>query len=352
LISNPTRPCGFFYDAFHAQRDLYHRLQVSTESNPNITEGRELFRGLADRQWVQERELAWGRGSPLFQANVDGKFVRAEAGQLFTLEDVTNAEARWEDAHAEGRLYIGIDVAGEGHDGDETAFAVRRGRKVLELYAVRGLGPDGIREHAVGLLKKWRRHWEIGREESLPCVVVDRDGLQGARVYDSLGAYRADREERGAAEFRLVGFRGSAPPVRKADTYRLSRDLLFGGLVDAFREGLGIPTDVKLEAELCALRWIDNERGKQVLIKKSDLKERLGRSPDRCDALALSTWGDAHDREISAPSPYDAEPAGIPLDPYESRRAAERGLDPYHHVDRDCDPYDNPFNPRRWRDND
>lgn len=338
LISNPTRTIGFFYESFHSQRDLYHTMQVSSESCPNVVEGANVFRGLADRQWISEREIAWGRGSPNWQANVEGKFVRAEAGQLFSLDEIAASESRWEDAPAEGRLYIGVDVAGAGQDGDETAFAVRRGRKVLELYAARGLGPEAVRKHALDLVVKWRQDWEKGsaHADELPVVVVDRDGLQGTRVYEAFAATRATEADNHAETFDLLGFRGNEPPRRMGDVYRLTRDALFGGLKDAFLEGLAIPPDTKLEAELMALRWIDNERGKQVLVGKSELRDRLGRSPDRCDALALSTWGSWRDvrqeeeavtrkegmRHVAAPPAWDdrdrAPDVGGGLDPYRS----------------------------------
>ena len=327
LISNPTRTQGFFFRAFHEERHLYKTMQVSTETNPNVAEGRDVFPGLADRQWLRERELAWGKGSANWLANVEGQFVKAEQGQLFTLEVIAAAEKRWDDAVAEGRLALGIDVAGEGQDGDETAFAVRRGRRVLELTTERGLSPDRILERAREILNRHRQP-RVDIEDLVPLVVVDRDGPTGARVYDTMNAYRL-RDERTEREYRLIGFRGGAPPLgRLGDIYRYTRDALFGGLVDAFREGLAIPTDAKLEAELVAIRWLDSERGKSRLTPKSDIKDRLGRSPDRVDALALCTWGD---RELSRPAIAGAPPPGRPppapppahVDPYAP------ALDPY-----------------------
>ena len=261
-----------------------------------------------------------GSRSPLWKANVEGRFVSAEAGQLFTLEDVLAAEARWDEASIDGRLHIGVDVAGEGHEGDETAFATRRGRKVLELTATRALSPDGILDHVLGLLRKYRAvraydgvAWELHQEGQLPIVTVDRDGSQGARVYQAINAYRAAKEGEGAPEFKLIGFRGGeVPNGRAGDTYRLTRDALYGGLVEAFKDGLGIPPDVKLEAELCAVRWVENTRGKQVLCSKYELRDRLARSPDRADALALCTWGEARDlmAHVVSPPPRQERPAG------------------------------------------
>lgn len=324
LISNPTRTAGFFHRSHHEERDLFRVLQQSSEQNPNIVEGREVVRGLATREWIAERELAWGRGSPAWSANVDGQFVKAEEGQLFTLEAITASEQRWEDVPAEGRLVIGVDVAGENEDGDETAIAVRRGLKVLELFTRRGLSPSAILEVIRGTIHAHRRS-RFDSGDDMPLVVLDRDGATGARVFDAVNAYRL-RDETTEREFRLVGFRGSAPPAgRLSEVYRLSRDALFGGLLDWFREGGAIPIDMKLEGELVALRWVDAERGRSRLIHKSDLRARLGRSPDRLDAVALSTHGErlrpptfATDAAVQArevPEVY-AEESGGGIDPY------------------------------------
>lgn len=318
LISNPTRTTGFFFRAFHDERHLYKTLQVSTETNPNVIEGRDAFRGLAGREWIAERELAWGRGSANWLANVEGEFVKAEAGQLFTLEAVSAAELRWEEAPADGPLVVGVDPAGDTHDGDESAFAVRRSRKVLALHTRRGLSPDGILEEVRGLIRAHRST----RDHDVPLVVVDRDGPVGARVYDVLNAYRL-RDERTEKELRVVGFRGGdSPRGRLGEIYRYTRDALFGGLVDAFREGLAIPVDAKLEAELVSLRWDDGERGRSRLVPKSEIKDRLGRSPDRLDALALCTWTDPGANW--KPATIGGESRAMPV-----AEAPSRAMDPY-----------------------
>lgn len=288
LISNPTRVTGFFFRAFHEEKHLYRTLTQSTEQNPNVLEGREVFRGLGGREWLEEREKAWGRGSPQWLANVEGKFVKAEKGQLFSLEMIGAAEKRWEHTQADGRLHLGIDVAGETQDGDETVFAPRRGLKLLELVARRGLSPDGILKEGRAILARHRLPEDQG--EAAPVVVIDRDGAVGARCYDVWNAYRLRNDET-VQEYFLIGFRGGAPPVGKlGEAFRWNRDALFGGLVEWFRDGGAIVTDAKLEGELSALRWIEENRGKTSLSKKTDLRDRLGRSPDRLDALALSTW--------------------------------------------------------------
>lgn len=57
------------------------------------------------------------------------------------------------------------------------------------------------------------------------------------------------------------------------------------------KNALVLPPGRRVLAELTAPRWIDRG-GKIILEKKDDIKERLGRSPDVGDAIAMACWDD------------------------------------------------------------
>jgi phage terminase large subunit len=316
-ISNPVRSRGFFYDMFHRNRGMFANpdgtsglFQVSSLESPNVVEGKTVFPGLASKEWVDERKSIWGEGSAPWLWHVEGRFLSAEAGQLLPPDAITAAELRWDEggddgeegphqpeSSQEGRLQLGVDCAGETLQGDESAFAVRRSLRCLDLQADRGLSPEGHLNRALEMIQRWRRPFDQG--ENYPVVVVDADGETGWRVFTVFRAY--EREHPGV--FKLVGFHGSHKPQQGnlKDRYRLNRDLLFGGLVDWFRDGGAIPTEMQLEAELVTLRWVDAEMGKLTLVAKSEIREELqGKSPDRADALALATWGSAKMAQVTA----------------------------------------------------
>lgn len=331
LISNPVHGYGFFFRAFHEEKHLYKCLQVSTADNPNVTSGKRLFPGLADSTWLRDRELAWGRGTAPWLANVEGKFPRAEAGQLFTLDMIADSQKRWQlGLVGDGRLCIGVDVAGEGRDGDETAICVRRGMRVISIEAARGMTGPAILHRIRGLLAQ-HRTVDDGADNR-PAVILDRDGAEGARVYTLFREHNWNHE----LEFQLIGFRGAEPPPRHGDTYRLTRDALYGGLLDWFRLGGTVPEDLKLEGELYAMRWVDHVSNKQVLVSKSDLAQVLSRSPDRCDSLALSTWGSG----VSQIPESAAHPESNAVDPYKTVETHAPGAEfDIYSSDQLFDPY-------------
>ncbi len=72
------------------------------------------------------------------------------------------------------------------------------------------------------------------------------------------------------------------------EEYALLRDQLWFGLQKWLKDGGAIPADPKLEAELVAPIYAFDVRGRIKVEPKEKIKERLRRSPDRADALALA----------------------------------------------------------------
>ena len=52
---------------------------------------------------------------------------------------------------------------------------------------------------------------------------------------------------------------------------------------------VALPPDPELRAELCAARW--ERSGRRIKLEdKAQIKERLGRSPDKADAAVQAFW--------------------------------------------------------------
>jgi|GEM_PF-574667 len=281
LFSNPTRTEGEFFRAFHEKAAFYKTLQVSSEETPNVREGREVIPGLAGREWIEEKKVEWGEDSAFYKIRVRGEFVLQEDGKILTVHAIGEAETRWHDARGTGRLCIGVDPAGPGQGGDETVFAVRRGDKVLTLIALRGVFEDSHLAHLLGILKEHR-----GAREPLPLVLVDREGPIGSRLFGLLRAH-ADRN---LDSFEVVGVRSSDRAAREPQIYDRVRDELWANLARWLREGGAIPEDVRLAKELHAPEWVGQLTGRLKATPKDEIRKKLGRSPDRADAVALSVW--------------------------------------------------------------
>ena len=279
LLGNPTKTTGYFFESHRSER--FERLHIPSTDSPNVVQKRIVIRGLVSADWVAERAQEWGVDSPLYRQRVLGDFVEAQEGRLFSAEAITEAERRWIDTKGEGRIVVGIDPAGESGDGDESAFAVRQGAKVHRIATRRGLTPSGHVAEAVGILAEFRS-FALER----PLIVIDRDGVVGARAWSAFCGYKEGHE----TAFDLVGVRGGERARHQAKDIDRVRDEVWFNLVDRFRNGLAIPGDVKLARELAALRLERHISGRSKVTGKDDLRKELGRSPDRADALSLCAW--------------------------------------------------------------
>lgn len=306
LFGNPTRNTGEFFDAFHGKNAEnkanqgvgYRCLTISSEESPNVKEGRNVIPGLATREYIREREIEWGRDSAHFRVHVLGEFAVAEEGRIFSVHQIAEAEQRYHETLDEGRLYLGLDPAGESGSGDESALCIRRGRRAREVKTRRGLNDE---QHLGWLLEEIAAN-KIPREK--PVVVLDREGSIGSSLYGRIKNYLETRDD-----FDLVAVRASDRAIRNPRVYDRMRDELAANLEAWFRDGGAIPENVKLSAELHSLEWYMAPSGRLKLTPKDKIRKELGRSPDHYDALALSCWEplSLRDEEISPAAARVAE---------------------------------------------
>lgn len=280
LLGNPTRNEGEFFEAFHAKSHLYFTLTVSSEETPNVVQGEVVIPGLATREWIEEKRLEWGVESPLYRIRILGEHATYEEGRIFSVHTIEQAELRWPVTAEAGRLFIGCDPAGESGLGDETIFAARRGLKLLALISHRGLTPELHVTHLVRAITDLRLPREV------PVIVVDAEGSIGLKLARLLAEYLDQYPD----AFELVRVRASERAMRQPIVYDRVRDELTANLEAWFRDGGAILEDTRLAAELHAFEWIENVNGRLKCTPKDQLRKQLGRSPDRFDALALSTW--------------------------------------------------------------
>lgn len=297
MFSNPTQTVGEFHEAFTSKRHHYCPIHVSSEETPNATGKGEAIPGLAGADWIAEKKNEWGEDSPIYQVRIKGNFPRSGTNNVISLALIEDAIERWkelfepdldgEDDAAEAALsndplHLGVDVARDGDD--ESVIFPRRGLQSFEPMVVRGLdGPD-LAGKVLELAAKLRHPHERVK------VKVDVIGI-GTSCYDALA--RAEGIE--AIPVNVA----EAPTIEPVDGtpgfHNLRSQIWFGGQ-DWLKAGGAIPDDGKLLGELNApLYGFDGQNRRQVE-PKPVTKKRLGRSPDRADALLLAIYDPPPDR--------------------------------------------------------
>jgi hypothetical protein len=215
--------------------------------------------------------------------------------QVIPTSWVLEAQERWreqERPHVLARTY-GIDVARGGAD---YTYIAKLYQQYMELVGYPGEetpdGPTVIEKIKQETHLDTLHYWESVDDKTpmnitLPRFFVDSIGV-GASVYDFGMQENWNIEGFNAAEGSDgVDQTGQHKFVNKrAEAYWRMREAL-----DPTNEtGLALPDDRELRVDLCAPRFTMKPRGIQIE-PKEDIKKRIGRSPDKGDAVVICWYG-------------------------------------------------------------
>ena len=260
--------------------------------------GSELWRNAATRKgWLQRRYTIYD--NPLLSrefiddikqntpAQTWMQEYMAEPGSgddgIIPLEFVLAANERWREREAagtltEGEYVLGIDVSEGGSGADLTTFAHRHGWSIARLEdatpASRGdMMPIADKAaQAVASLGGYAIVDAVGVGAMLPGALR----RQGARCV----AYKASAGTKLRDGSGLFGFVN----VRSASWWHLRELLSPDG------PGIALPPDRDLTAELTAPTY-DEVAGSKIRLEAKDaVKKRIGRSPDKADAVVMAFW--------------------------------------------------------------
>jgi phage terminase large subunit len=270
LIGNPTTLAGTFHRAFHAERALWNMITVSAFDTPAFTGeavSETVLRRLVTRDWVETAAKRWGEQSPLYQVRVLGEFPTTADDTVCPLAEV---EAAQRQRVAPGSpIVLACDPARFGSD--ETVIAVRRGQQVRIAATY---GKKDLMETAGRILRVARAEHAKGGEK--PLIVVDEIGVGGGLV-DRLNEAR---------EFTVVAF-NAAGKARNPKEYPNARSQMWFDFAERLPQ-LDLDDDEQLAADLVAPSYRIDSAGRRVVEAKADTKRRLGRSPDRADAVLMA----------------------------------------------------------------
>jgi len=193
-------------------------------------------------------------------------FTASASNVVITIDLVTAAAARniTEDQVTGQPDILAVDVARFGDD--DSIIQRRKG-----LWA-----PAPIKLHGLNTMELAARiAAEIDRYH--PDAVFIDVGNMGAGVVDRLRQLRYAVTE--------VNFGGSA--IQK-DRYANLRAEIYFKMREWFQQGGCIVNDPDLKAELTVTEYKFTPSGKIILQPKEEIKDLMGRSPDKADALAMT----------------------------------------------------------------
>lgn len=213
---------------------------------------------------------------PLRSMMRDGSFTAGHEDHLWQVIPtawVEAAQARWTADCDKPMDAVGVDPSRGGRD--QTVIAKRHGHWFAPLKTYAGMdAPDG--PTVAGLV--------VPQVKDRAVIHVDVIGI-GASVYDHLKGIGV----------QVVGINGAEGSDARDKSGRLrmanKRAEVWWRMREALEpdsgQNIALPPDPELKADLCAPRWTLSARG--VLIEdKDDIIKRIGRSPDRGDAVVYA----------------------------------------------------------------
>jgi len=205
--------------------------------------------------------------------------------QVIPTEWIRNAQKRWRGCTKPTTpvTALGQDVARGG--ADKTVVAALYGTWFAPLVSVPGSEtPTGSLAAQVAI---------NAADDKRTVIAVDVIGI-GASCYDSL------RDQGFSA--RAVNFGGRSDATDRSGKLKMAniRAEAYWKLREAldpdFGSDLALPDDSELLSDLCAPQWKPSGGGIQIE-SKDDIKKRIGRSPDKGDAVTLA-WLIAQTRSV------------------------------------------------------
>lgn len=336
-VGNPLQPEGMFYQV--SRSPTWRAVRISAFDHPNVRERREVIPGGVTQAFIDRIAEAYGRGGGIYASRVEGEFPDNADDALVERPWLDRAAELWQGGHFEhvaagARLAFACDPARFGRD--KTALAVRQGPVLREIVIWKKLGTmqttgriieearrSGCRllserdavalhervdsrvrlvpacspeafpllhdaTHAVSRRAVRAREDGAGAEE----LVVDDSGLGGG-VVDRL-------REQGIKVKAFIG--GSSPTVHGAERFLNTRAEAFFGLRALLEhERIALPPDRQLFEELLATRFGITSMGKVQIESKDLIKQTIGRSPDRADAVSMSFYSFSLPRKAERP---------------------------------------------------
>lgn len=328
-IGNPTNPDGRFYKMFQDPLVKQHTITVFDTPNftangiENVEQLVEYFTAPPEEDQIKyiieqqkklitpipaliapmtvyRRYIQWGTEHPMWEALIMAQFPSQASTALIPLGLILKSVDVWKqikqaekdkdlakeiqkkpewNVKTQGAWRYGIDVARYGDD--TTVIAPVRGGLVEKMIAWGKVGTDittdRIMEH-------------ISVQDFQAILRIDDIGVGGG-VTDQLRRKKRDNPDK--YKFKVVPINAASSTSNPDKWYNL-RTEMYDKLAQMFIDHeIAIPDDEELVSELATIR--KKYVGKDNLIvqvePKSQIKDRLKRSPDKADALAMAMFG-------------------------------------------------------------
>lgn len=266
-IGNPTMARGEFADCF--RDSAYKHITVSVKDTPNYIYDDDIIPGLSGRDFEKYVIKKYGEKSNQYKAMITGDIPDEDIDSLIPISWIEHAEERKVHNHwGFVKKFVTWDVA----DGGDDLHVIKAWENTTEIDSIE------LRDKKVEEAEPyvWRLLKKIGGN----AIIVDCDGI-GRVAYSLL-------QQSVQSNIKVIPFEGSSREVRDPEMFFNKRHEAHWAMRNLFYEGkISIAKIPEQREELAAIKIVNHNKGYIYIEPKKDLKERIGRSPDRADNIMM-----------------------------------------------------------------
>lgn len=263
MAANPTRPDGYFYDAFHKNRALWSLHTFNAEKSENVS-----------RASIERKRIEYGADSDAYRVRVLGEFPRTATDAIIPMHVIEDAIAR-EEYNRHGAEVWGVDYADAGDD--RTILVKRNGNYFYEKKECPVTGTHIHLQTAAWIAVEYMQAKARGKAPA--AIFVDAIG-EGSGLVSALWADQY-------VHINVISVKGSRSAT-KSEIYYNKRTELYYRLKAVLEDEGRMFDDDGAVGELAAQKFVLSDTGKLKAIPKQKIKEELGRSPDVAEAMSLT----------------------------------------------------------------
>lgn len=270
-VSNPVTCSGWYAETFpeHNPKTTWTTLTISSLEAAAVDPP---IKGLATQQFIDEKRIEWGEASPEWHSKVLGNFPPATADGVIPRALADAAASRWTTTpQTDAPLRVGVDVARFGTD--KSVIVWSRGLWASTPIVLSGCDVVEVSDAVLEVIGS------VAKPGEKALVHIDAVSVGGG-VADIL------RRRHDVCTVVDVQAAGSSPDPRCSRM----RDAVWLSLQKWLQTG-AIPRDMALITDLTAPSLgYDPANNKFKVEGKREMRQRIGRSTDRADALALAVY--------------------------------------------------------------
>jgi len=283
VFSTPGAPIGRFYDIHRHATGLEH---WHTES---VSLDEALDAGMIDIEHVETQKRLWGEDSPLFQNHFLGEFAESSDWGIIKLSWIQDAVNRWHKAQEfldykndEPKVVWGVDPADTGVDNTAISRWVGNVCEYVKYFN------EEVMVTIPRLIK-------LGINKETDLIAFDGLGI-GAGAYQVLrnDGYAVKNIKFSAKAVDRVG--NALTDSTGINTFQNTRVAAYWALREALDPSsaafanIALPPDDKMIQDLIVHEYSESMGVIRMKESKDKIRDRIGRSPDGGDAIALAWY--------------------------------------------------------------